>query len=84
MIRNALLSRGTFVAALGFGVLGILPATSASSQTLEQALSQAYKANPTIAAQRARLRALDEAVPQALAGYRPTAKLAVSSPVLRW
>jgi outer membrane protein len=39
--------------------------------TLEQALSSAYYANPTMNAQRAATRAVDEAVPQALAGYRP-------------
>ncbi|HWV41434.1 TolC family outer membrane protein [Pseudorhodoplanes sp.] len=39
--------------------------------TLEQALVQAYQNNPQINAQRALLRATDEAVPQALSGYRP-------------
>lgn len=44
------------------------------SQSLEQALAQAYASNPTLGAQRTRLRAVDESVPQALSGYRPTAK----------
>jgi TolC family type I secretion outer membrane protein len=44
------------------------------SQSLEQALAQAYANNPTLGSQRARLRAVDESVPQALSGYRPTAK----------
>jgi outer membrane protein len=39
--------------------------------TLEQALVQAYQNNPQINAQRALVRATDEAVPQALSGYRP-------------
>jgi len=39
--------------------------------TLEQALVQAYQNNPQINAQRAVVRATDENVPQALAGYRP-------------
>lgn len=42
-----------------------------AAQTLEQALVNAYFANPTINAQRAATRVADEAVPQALAGYRP-------------
>lgn len=41
------------------------------AQTLEQALINAYFANPTINAQRAAVRVTDEQVPQALAGYRP-------------
>ncbi|PWC39654.1 TolC family outer membrane protein [Azospirillum sp. TSO35-2] len=45
------------------------------AQSLEQALAQAYANNPTIGAQRARLRAVDEGVPQAMSGYRPTARV---------
>ncbi|MBP2298335.1 TolC family outer membrane protein [Azospirillum picis] len=48
---------------------------AARAQSLEQALAQAYANNPTIGAQRARLRAVDESVPQALSGYRPTARV---------
>ncbi|HYN37926.1 MAG TPA: TolC family protein, partial [Rhodospirillales bacterium] len=43
-----------------------------SAQTLEQALVEAYENNPTLNAERARLRATNERVPQALSGYRPT------------
>src|SRR5437870_3835352 len=43
----------------------------AGAETLESALAQAYRNNPTLNAQRALLRATDEGVPQALAGYRP-------------
>jgi outer membrane protein len=39
--------------------------------TLEAALIQAYQNNPQLNAQRAAARATDEAVPTALAGYRP-------------
>ena len=45
---------------------------SASAETLAEALASAYANNPTLNAQRASLRATDEGVPQALAGYRPT------------
>jgi outer membrane protein len=40
--------------------------------TLAQALAQAYANNPTLQQQRANLRATDENVPAALAGWRPT------------
>src|SRR4051794_20901799 len=39
--------------------------------TLEGALALAYEGNPQLNSQRASLRATDEAVPQALSGYRP-------------
>src|SRR5579883_3363551 len=44
----------------------------ALAETLTDALSQAYQYNPQLLAQRAQLRATDEGVPQALAGWRPT------------
>lgn len=46
-------------------------ATVVQADTLEQALAEAYQNNPTLNAQRASARAIDEAVPQALSGYRP-------------
>src|SRR5947209_16306814 len=49
--------------------LGI--AHPAAAETMESALGQAYRNNPTLNAQRAALRATDESVPQALANYRP-------------
>src|SRR5581483_4798040 len=45
--------------------------TTASAETLEIALRQAYQNNPSLNAQRAAVRATDEGVPTALAGYRP-------------
>jgi outer membrane protein len=44
-------------------------------RTLQQALAEAYSTNPTLLAARAQLRATDEGVPQALAGWRPTVVL---------
>jgi len=41
------------------------------AETMESALVQAYQNNPQLNAQRASTRATDEAVPQALSGYRP-------------
>jgi outer membrane protein len=43
----------------------------ARADTLEGALTQAYQDNPSLNAQRAALRSVDENVPQALSGYRP-------------
>jgi outer membrane protein len=46
-------------------------ATTAYAEALPEALAKAYQSNPQLNAERARQRATDENVPQALAGYRP-------------
>lgn len=51
----------------------------AGAETLKDALSAAYLGNPTLAAQRQSLRATDELVPQALAGWRPTINLSADA-----
>lgn len=51
------------------------PDAYAESQTLEQAWVLAYQNNPSLEAERARLRALDEKVAQALSHWRPTVSL---------
>jgi outer membrane protein len=62
------------------GALALVSAGPAFSQarTLQDALSEAYANNPTLQSNRALLRATDEGVPQALAGWRPTIALAGS------
>jgi outer membrane protein len=55
---------------------GIAPA---AAQTLQEALAQTYANNPTLATARAQLRVVDENVPQALAGWRPTVSLSGSA-----
>lgn len=55
------------LAALSVG-LGLNPA---QAQALNDALALAYQANPTLEAARAELRAVDELVPQARAGFLP-------------
>ncbi|MEN3231748.1 TolC family outer membrane protein [Methylorubrum rhodesianum] len=50
-------------------------AGGARAETLEGALARAYRANPELNAARAGLRATDEEVAQARAGYRPTVGL---------
>jgi len=44
---------------------------AAWAEALPEALAKAYQTNPALNAERARQRATDETVPQALAGYRP-------------
>jgi len=62
-----------FAAALaGALAAGLWSGGDAGAQTLEEALALAYDTNPTLSAQRQALRATNEEVPQALAGFRPT------------
>jgi outer membrane protein len=51
--------------------LGCALPAAASAEALPEALAKAYQTNPQLNAERARQRATDENVPQALAGYRP-------------
>lgn len=46
-------------------------ASAACAETVSEALAKAYQNNPLLNAERARQRATDENVPQALAAYRP-------------
>src|ERR1700688_695945 len=46
-------------------------AAAAQAEGLPEAMAKAYQSNPQLNAERARQRATDENVPQALAGYRP-------------
>src|SRR5271168_2756829 len=63
--------RVTSAALIALGVWGGFAAMP-KAETLTDALTQAYQYNPQLLAQRAHLRATDEGVPQALAGWRPT------------
>ncbi len=58
----------------GLGLAFVATAAGAQTQphTLQESLAAAYSSNPTLLAARAALRAVDETVPQALAGWRPT------------
>jgi outer membrane protein len=63
-------------------VLGVIAALAASAvstqvfaQTIDDALAAAYRTNPQLLSARAQLRALDEGVPIALSGWRPTVTL---------
>ena len=67
-MRAALLAGIAFSA----GILFPSAAQAAQPETLTQALVEAYNNNATLQQQRACLRATDEGVPTALAGWRPT------------
>jgi outer membrane protein len=69
-MRKACLLAG--VALIG---AGLITPDVAGAETLEEVLSSAYATNPTLQARRARLRATDEGVPQALANWRPSVTL---------
>ncbi|WP_373087631.1 TolC family outer membrane protein [Sneathiella sp.] len=49
-----------------------LPLSSASAETLRDTLITTYENNPTLDAARANVRGVDEEVPQALSGWRPS------------
>ena len=51
----------------------------ANAQTIEDALTIAYRNNPTFLSQRAKLRAIDEGVPQALSDWRPRVEITGSA-----
>lgn len=63
--------------AIAVVVLACAVATGSSvrAQSLEEALVHTYESNPDLRAARARLRATDEGVPQALSGWRPVVTL---------
>ncbi len=69
------ISLQTFRSALVAALLASASPIAVSAETLEEAFIQAYTTNPTLNARRASLRAVDENVPQAVSGWRPTVRL---------
>jgi TolC family type I secretion outer membrane protein len=61
-------------------VAAFLPA---HAETLPEALALAYESNPQLQSERARLRATDELVPQALSNWRPTVQITGSGGIQR-
>jgi outer membrane protein len=61
---------GSFLAAVASA--GVVAAHPAAAETLADAITAAYDTNPSLQAQRALQRALDEEYVQARAGWRPT------------
>src|SRR6516162_11802923 len=62
---------------VGAALLLVVADRAALADTIEAAMVRAYQTNPQLNAQRAQVRSTDEAVPQALSGYRP--KVAVNA-----
>lgn len=72
--------RGRLKAALcTTGLVSALAAGPAAAETLADAIALAYENNPTLAAQRATQRALDETYVQARTGWRPTLSLSAQA-----
>ncbi len=71
--RSHVRAKGTFGATLGVALVAVVLHVPASAETLREALALAYASNPQLDAERARLRATDESVPQAKSGFRPRA-----------
>ncbi len=63
---------GLLAAVCSAGLICGFAAGPAAAETLQDAIALAYDSNPTLQAQRATQRALDETYVQARAGYRPT------------
>ena len=74
-------ARRVFLSGIGLGALAcaLLADTAARAESLPEALVKAYQTNPQLNAERARQRATDENVPQALAGYRPQVAASLSA-----
>ena len=62
-----------------FFCLILLALGDANAQTIEDTLMIAYRNNPTLLGQRAKLRATDEGVPQALSDWRPSVEITGSA-----
>jgi len=65
------MSVSTWCGAAAGAALTVIAPHVVQAESLESALIQAYQSNPSLNSQRASVRAIDEGVPQALAGYRP-------------
>ena len=71
--------RGGLLAAVCSAGLVLGLAVPAAAETLADAIALAYQTNPTLQAQRASQRALDESIVQARSGWRPTLSASTAS-----
>ncbi len=69
--QRAMIARWAVRALAGALLLQNAAGWAVAADTLDAALTYAYQNNPQLGAERAKLRATDEAVPQALSAYRP-------------
>jgi outer membrane protein len=65
--------------AAAVSISALMVPSISSSESLKEAWAKAYSTNPALAAERARLRSIDEGVAQAKAGWRPTISASASS-----
>ena len=75
--------RRVTVLSTSLAALAVMSVSVVSAQTLTDALALTYKNNPTLEAQRARLRSVDEGVPQAISGWRPDVRFTADVGKLR-
>ncbi|SMF03864.1 outer membrane protein/outer membrane protein, adhesin transport system [Tistlia consotensis] len=81
-VRPALSTRASFRRLILAASLGVLLAGTprpGAAQSLIDALSSAYETNPDLLGARSALRAVNEGVPQALGGWRPTVEFTGSA-----
>ncbi|MBB5745420.1 TolC family outer membrane protein [Brevundimonas variabilis] len=78
-----MLNRSRALATVALVALTAGMAAPVWADTLQEAIALAYRTNPTLLAQRAQQRALDESVPQARSGLRPTIDLSASASYTR-
>src|SRR5262245_31293014 len=74
-MRMGIVASVRLVTATSLVVAGLAmtaPTIAHATETIAAALGASYMGNPTLNAERARQRATDEGVPQALSGWRPT------------
>lgn len=60
---------------VALGGIGVVAGPPAQAETLAEALAEAYATHPDLVAERARVRAIDEQVSQALSNWRPQVSL---------
>jgi outer membrane protein len=72
-----------FIRLISIPLSVLIMVSPSHGETLQGALVKAYQGNPTLKSERARLRAVDEGVPQALSGWRPTVTVSGSYGVKR-
>ena len=75
MMRSRVLAGAARMTTVMVGTMPLALASPLSAETLREALLSAYNTNPTLAAQRANVRAIDENVPLARASSLPTVQL---------
>ena len=69
-MRHSVVRLALLASAIGVGGMAAVPA---AADTLREALTEAYRSNPTLQAARARQRATDETVPLEKSAGRPNA-----------